>query len=92
MLMLNNLKPRAVLGYKTSASVYYKCNGVKHLNRQEVGKMLEEVKSGLSPLKGERLHRKAVRELLKKLGLYEEWEVGGTAESVNRIGRENVSI
>ena len=92
MLMLNNLKPRAVLDYKTSASVYYKCNGVRHLNRQEVGKMLEEVKSGLAPLKGERLHRKAVRELLKKLGLYVEWEVGGTAESVNRIGTGNVSI
>jgi len=92
MLMLNNLKPRAVLGYKTSASIYQNCNGVTHLDRQEIGKMLEEVKNGLAPLKGERLHRKAVRELLKRLGLYEEWEVGGTAESVNRTGQENVSI
>jgi len=92
MLMLNNFKPRAVLGYKTSASVYHKCNGIGHLNRQEVFKLLEEVKCGLAPLKGERLHRKAVRELLKRLGLYEEWELGGTAESVNRISQENVSI
>lgn len=92
MLMLNNLKPRAVLGFKTSASVYYKCNGVEHINRQEIRKTLEEIKSSLAPLKGERLHRKAVRELLKRLGLYEEWEVGGTAESVNRIGKENVSV
>ena len=92
MLMLNNLKPRAVLGYKTSATVYQKCNGIENINRQEVLKMLEAVKRRLAPLKGERLHRKAVRELLKQLGLYEEWEVGGTAESVNRIGQENVSV
>ncbi len=86
MLMLNNLKPRAVLGFKTSTSVYHNCKGIEHLDRQEISRMLEEVKSSLTPLKGERLHRKAVRELLKRLGLYEEWEVGVTAESVNRIG------
>lgn len=92
ILMLNNLKPRAVLGFKTSASVYYNCKGIEHLDRQGISEMLEEVKSSMAPLKGERLHRKAVRELLKRLGLYEEWEVGGTAESVNRIGQENVSV
>lgn len=92
MLMLNNLKPRAVLGYRTSATIYHKCNGIGHLNRQEVLKMLEEAKRGLAPLKGERLHRKAVREMLKRLGLYEEWEAGEKAESVNRIGQENVSV
>lgn len=91
MLMLNDLKPRAVLGFKTSASVYHSCNGIGHLDRQEIRRMLEEIKSSLAPLKGERLHRKAVRELLKRLGLYKEWEVNGTAESVNRIGQENVS-
>ena len=91
MLMLNNQKPRAVLGYKTSASVYHNCNGIAHLDRQEISRKLEEVKSSLAPLKGERLHRKAVRELLKELGLYEEWEVNVTAESVNRIGQQNVS-
>ena len=92
LLMLNNTKPRAVLGFKTSASIYHNCNGIQRLDRKEIWKMLEEIKSSLGPLKGERLHRKAVRELLKRLGLYEEWEVGGTAESVNRIGQGNVSI
>jgi transposase InsO family protein len=92
MLMLNNLKPRAVLGYETSAGVYHKCSGVEHLDRPAILRMLEEIKRGLAPLKGERLHRKAVRELLKQLELYEEWEVGGTAESVNRIGQANASI
>jgi len=92
MLMLNNLKPRAVLGYKTSVSVYQKCNGVEHLDRQEVSRKLEEIKRSLAPLKGERLHRKAVRELLKRLGLYEEWDVNGTAKSVNRIDQTNISI
>ena len=92
MLMLNNVKPRAVLGFKTSASAYHSCKGVAHLDRKVIWKMLEETKTGLAPLKGERLHRKAVRELLKKLGLYEEWDGVVTAESVNRIGQGNVSF
>lgn len=92
LLMLNNVKPRAVLDLKTSASVYDSCNGIEHLDRDEIWRMLEGIKAGLAPLKGERLHRKAVRELLKELGLYEEWEVCRTAESVNRIDQENASI
>ena len=92
MLMLNNLKPRAVLGFKTSASVYHNSAGIAHLDRQEICRKLEEIKCSLEPLKGEKLHRKAVRELLKRLGLYEEWEVNVPAESVNRIGQGNVSI
>lgn len=92
ILMLNNIKPRAVLGFKTSASVYYNCNGVEHLDRKEVWRQLEEIKASLAPMKGERLHRKAVRKLLKELGLYEEWEINKKAKSVNRIGQENVSI
>lgn len=92
MLMLNNIKPRAVLGYKTSADVYFHSQGVEQLDRAEVAAQLEEIKRGLEPLKGERLHRRAVRELLKELGLYEEWEVKREAESVNRIADSNVSI
>lgn len=92
MLMLNNIKPRAVLGFKTSADVYFHSQGVEHLDREDVARQLEEIKLGLAPLKGERLHRKAVRELLKKLGLYEEWEVKREAESVNRIAEQNVSV
>lgn len=91
MLMLNNIKPRSVLDYKTSADVYYSSQGVEHLDRKEVARQLEEIKSNLAPLKGERLHRKAVRELLKKLGLYEEWDVNRKAESVNRSGVEKIS-
>lgn len=89
MLMLNNIKPRAVLGFKTSADVYFHSQGVEHLDREGVTKQLEEIKRGLAPLKGERLHRRAVRELLKKLGLYEEWEVKREVESVNRIAEPN---
>lgn len=92
MLMLNNIKPRAVLGYRTSADVYFHSPGVEHLDRKEVARRLEEIKLGLAPLKGERVHRKAVRELLKKLGLYEEWEVNRKAESVNRTGLSKVSV
>ena len=92
MLMLNNLKPRAVLDFKTSASIYHNSVGIAHLDRQEIRRKLEETKCSLEPLKGEKLHRKAARELLKRLGLYEEWEVDGTAESVNRISQANVSI
>jgi len=89
MLMLNNIKPRAVLGFKTSADVYFHSKGVEHLDREDVAKQLEEIKGGLAPLKGEKLHRKAVRELLKKLELYEEWEVKREVESVNRIAGQN---
>ena len=92
MLMLNNIKPRAVLGYKTSASVYFHSQGMAHLDRDKVALQLEEIKRRLAPKKGERLHRQAVRELLKKLGLYEEWEVTRKAESVNRTDQKNVSI
>ncbi|MDD5210624.1 MAG: hypothetical protein PHV36_14640 [Elusimicrobiales bacterium] len=90
--MLNNIKPRAVLGFKTSADVYFHSPGVENLDRQEVAKQLEEIKNGLAPLKGEKLHRKAVRELLKKLGLYEEWDVNRKAESVNRTSAIKVSV
>jgi len=92
LLMLNHIKPRAVLGYRTSADVYFHSKGVEDLDRQEVARQLEGIKSGLAPLKGEKLHRKAVRELLKKLGLYEEWDVNRKAESVNRISLEKVSV
>lgn len=92
LLMLNNIKPRAVLGFKTSADVYFHSVGVEKLDRQEVARQLEEIKRGLAPLKGEKLHRRAVRELLKKLGLYEEWEVKRKAESVNRTGFRKISI
>jgi len=92
LLMLNNIKPRAVLGFKTSADVYFHSAGVENLDRQEVARQLEEIKSGLAPLKGEKLHRKAVRELLKKLGLYQEWDVNRKAESVNRTSVKKVSV
>ncbi len=87
MLMLNNIKPRAVLGYKNSAEVYYSDEGVEHIDRQKLSERLEGIKHGMPGPKGERQHRKAVRELLKEVGLYEEWEVRREAETVNRISQ-----
>lgn len=92
IFMLNYIKPRAVLGYKTSADVYFHGQGVEHLDKSVVAAQLEGIKEEFAPLKGERLHRKAVRELLKRLRLYEEWESNRKAESVNRIGQKYVSI
>ncbi|MBI4657082.1 MAG: hypothetical protein HY746_10110, partial [Elusimicrobia bacterium] len=93
MLMLNNIKPRAVLIYRTSAEVYFHSDGVEEVDRVLFAAELEGIKQRLWPLTGERLHRKAVRELLKKRLLYEEWdEANKEAKSANRIEAYNVSF
>jgi transposase InsO family protein len=82
MLMLNFVKPRAVLGYRTSAKAYFEDAGVKDLIRIE---FREQLKERLAGSEDERLRRREIRAILAGLGLYEEWLQDGTGSgSVNR--------
>lgn len=88
MLMLNFIKPRAVLGYKTSAKVYFESPGINDKIRAEFQNRLEK---SLAGSEDECLQRRAIRKILSDLGLYEEWIQNGT-ESVNRTRETNVAF
>ncbi len=96
MLMLNYIKPRAVLNYRASADVYFHTEGVEDIDREWLALNLEDIKCSLGWdgwRKNEGLHRKAVRKLLESWGLYEEWqETDGEAEGVNRIPPSDVAF
>ncbi|MDD5630340.1 MAG: transposase family protein, partial [Elusimicrobia bacterium] len=74
MWMLNFIKPRAVLGFKSSASVYFEQPAIPEPDRVSFLAELRRLKteSGKS-FNSERIHRKAVRRLLQDWKLYEEW-------------------
>lgn len=83
MLMLNFVKPRAALGFKTSAKTYFKDPGVEDQKKIEFRKQLKERLAGSED---ERLCRREIRAILAELGLYEEWlQAGNGSGSVNRI-------
>lgn len=90
MLMLNYVKPRWVLGYRTSAAVYFGTPGVEDLDRERFIAELVELRNqfGESRWSG-RLHRKAVRMLMQKWGLYEE---SFEARVVNRLEADRVAV
>jgi transposase InsO family protein len=104
MLMLNHVKPRAVLGYRTSADVYFHTEGIEEMDRDFFRQNLDDIKCDLGCLDveepeqmkskgGERIHRKAVRRLLQNWGLYEEWkEMPKGAKFVNRSGPSDVAF
>lgn len=81
MMTLNFIKPRAVLGYKTSAKAYFEAQSAEN-NRSEFQRRLRDTMHGSND---ERLRRRAIRTILSELELYEEWlQEGKTAGSVNR--------
>ena len=97
MWMLNYIKPRMVLGYQTSAQVYFaKESMVEDADRDWLLDQLQQIKDRLWPMSGERLQRKAVRMWLQKMGFYEEWEEipkdAVTGETVNRSPDEDVAF
>lgn len=93
MLMLNFIKPRMVLHYKTSADVYFHTDGVEDHDREWLALDLADLKCQLGPQGGERLHRRAVRQLLQKWGVYEEWEeIPKGAKIVNTSDPSDVAI
>lgn len=77
MLMLNYVKPRAVLGYHKSAEIYFNTPGIEEMDREWVRLDVDSAKCELkwdSDKENWRIHRKAVRAVLKKWTLLEEWE------------------
>ena len=78
MLMLNYVKPRAVLGYRKSADVYLNGDGAtEKIDREWLALNLENEKCrlGWNGWTGNRrIHRKAVRQVLLNWTLMEEWE------------------
>ena len=95
MLMLNCIKPRAVLGFQRSAEVYLNCCGVVDMDREWLALDLYCIKQGMSEdceNVSWAIHRRAVRAVLKKWMLLEEWEEEPEdAGFVNRTRRENIS-
>ena len=96
MLMLNYVKPRAVLGYRTSADVYFHTEGIEDIDRGMLLMELEGIKCQLGWdgwHKDNALHRRAVKLLLRKWGLYEEWsESDAEAGSVNEASSDDVAF
>ncbi len=83
MLMLNYVKPRGVPAFRTSAAAYFDQPAIDEPDRERFLAELEELKKEFGgPSWRERSHRKAVRVLLQKLGLYAEWE---RSENVKRF-------
>jgi len=96
MLMLNYVKPRAVLGYRKSAEVYLNGDGAtEEMDREWLALNLEDEKCKLGWngwTENRRIHRKAVRQVLLKWTLMEEWEeVPKDARIVNRSRQKNIS-
>jgi len=95
MLMLNYVKPRAVLAFRRSAEVYFNTSGVEGLDREWLKLNLEDIvcQLGSTGNPNARIHRRAVRKLLEKWKLYEEWEeIPRGTESVNRTDDLNVAF
>lgn len=94
MIMLNFIKPRAVLNFQTSAAVYMNTDGIEEIDREWLRLDLEDIKCQLyNKYHGERLQRKVIRILLQKWGLYQEWEeIPKGAMCVNTSQPKNVSF
>lgn len=90
MMMLNYVKPRAVLKFNTSAKTYFEAPGIEKLDRERFIAELVALKNQFGESRSsERVHRKAVRVVLQRWGLYEEWS---EAESVNRLEAAHVAF
>lgn len=93
MMMLNYVKPRAVLNYRKSAEVYFNSPGVEDIDRDCLMANLVDIECQWGHLTGERLHRRTIRELLKNWSLYEEWkEIPKRPKSVNTSGASDVAF
>ena len=87
MLVRNYVKPRACLGFRKSAEVYFGKDAELNVDDELRGWLAQEMINAKCSFgtddpeevyeikrSEERRHRKAVRVALKKLGLYEEWD------------------
>jgi len=113
MWMLNFIKPRACLGFRKSAETYFEdeAGGLENADDEIRGMFQQAIDDAKTELgcadsldpnqlkkkSGERLHRKAVRIVMQRWKLYEEWDTAepeGTPEDkiVNRSAASNVSF
>jgi transposase InsO family protein len=87
MLVRNYIKPRACLGFRKSAEVYFSADSILEMTEEIRGDLAQHmigVKCELGASdptqayeirkSGESLHRRAVRTALQKMQLYEEWD------------------
>ncbi len=87
MLVRNYIKPRACLGFRKSAEVYFSADAALTMDakiRGDLAQHMSDVKCELGApdpavvyeirKSGERLHRRSVRTALQKMQLYEEWD------------------
>lgn len=88
MFMLNFVKPRAVLGFRTSADTYFHASGLddwQDVDREHFRMNVEDLKCQLGLRESERTHRKAIQLALQEWELYKEWEeTPREAKFVNR--------
>jgi hypothetical protein len=93
MLMLNYVKPRAVLGFKKSAETYFAAEGAAEIGRDELLWKVQEYEAQIGSVGTERTRRKAIRMAMQCFGIYEEWtELPWWDKDVNRTRLLNVSI
>jgi transposase InsO family protein len=87
MLARNYVKPRACLGFRRSAEVYFSEDAALDAVKEARGWLAEGICEAKAELEdpdpeqiyeirksGERLHRRAVRTALQRAGHYEEWD------------------
>lgn len=90
MMMLNFVKPRAVLGYRTSAKTYFDDVGVDARLRKE---FVDRLECKMAGSENEDWRRKAIRAILAEMGLYEEWiQAANGSGSVNRTSVSKVAF
>lgn len=110
MLVRNFIKPRACLGFAKSAAVYFSADAELEVDGEVRGWLAQKIVDEKCALgvaepeavyeikkSEERRHRKAVRQALQKMGLYEEWDTAVPKdppedETVNRSGPSDVSF
>lgn len=87
MLVRNYIKPRACLGFRKSAEVYFSADAALKADAETRGYLAQHISDEKCRLgaadpsevyeirrSGERLHRRAVRTALQEMQLYEEWD------------------
>lgn len=74
IFMLNFIRPRPVLGYRTSATAHFRGLRATEAGRADLRAYLEARKDRFAGRGGESRRRKAIRTWLQRSGLYQEWD------------------
>lgn len=88
MIMLNYIKPRAVMGFKKSADVYFNTAGIEDIDRGHFILKVRDFEAQIGLIGSEQTQRKAIRLALEYWELYKEWkEVPRWAKVSTDLGR-----